>query len=983
MSARRPYEHDSIGSDGSTDERVVNTNDEKAVEVNDQQYSEKPRMGSIQETEANVAGLVEKLGENDANGLAPMDDIQYVMDKIDTLTVEECKEIITEMLIYHEYDYNFASTLREKLAALLLGPADGQSVQEWELELKTETAVNKFYSPYPEVRAISAPVDDPTIPCETIRAHLLGYIWAVLAQFTNSLFNSRFPAISLSSAVAQILLYPCGLALAWVLPDWGITIGGTRHSLNPGPWTYKEQMLSTIIIDVGLTSAYCFWNIQTQVVFYGDKWLTPGYGILLLLSTQLMGLGFSGLLRRFVIYPVEALWPNILPTLALNRALLVPEKKEVIHGWSISRYKFFFIVFSCMFVYFWLPDFLFPALSLFAWMTWIAPNNFNLNVITGSQMGMGFNPISTFDWNTLSAAAYPLAFPFFAFSQQFAGTVLGGLIIIALYYTNTKWTAYLPINGSGTFDNTGASYNISMVIDPNTGILSQEALSAYSLPFYSAGNLVIYGAFFAFYPLTMVFIILDAWRPLFRAYKSMITAAGGTFRRVAVGLKNSGSSLAHGRIGEAGRHLMTAMNGDGTSIYDGFDDPFTNLIRAYPEVPDWWFLIIAFIAFIFAIVIVSNWPQLNTPVWTVFFVIGLNLAFLIPMSYLYAISGTTEGLNVVTELIVGYALPGHPEALMFVKAFGYNINGQADNYISDQKMGFYSKLPPRAMYRGQVFSAIITALVCYGVVQFVDNSIPGICTPDQKSRFNCENGSVIYFSSSVIWVSLSILSLVVLGSLTISYRVLSVPRRSSLSCTRLSSTASFSDSSSPLRGGVASASVPASAPVLAPPSRPVSSPPSTSSSSRLSAASSTSTRRWCSTVSSSGRRSISPTSLEASTSRSPSCTTSSATRRHGGRSTTTFCRPPSREVSPSRVSSSSSPCSTTLRASAGGVSTSWPRPSTVTPAKSRSSQYPPRAPSVPRSGKWLSGRVSTIVSLYRGSVTDGGPFVLILQSCPQ
>jgi len=36
-------------------------------------------------------------------------------------------------------------------------------------------------------------------------------------------------------------------------------------------------------------------------------------------------------------------------------------------------------------------------------------------------------------------------------------------------------------------------------------------------------------------------------------------------------------------------------------------------------------------------------------------------------------------LNVVTELIVGYALPGHPEALMFVKAFGYNINGQADS----------------------------------------------------------------------------------------------------------------------------------------------------------------------------------------------------------------------------------------------------------------------------------------------------------------
>jgi hypothetical protein len=34
------------------------------------------------------------------------------------------------------------------------------------------------------------------------------------------------------------------------------------------------------------------------------------------------------------------------------------------------------------------------------WMTWIAPNNFALANITGSYGGMGFNPISTLDWNT-------------------------------------------------------------------------------------------------------------------------------------------------------------------------------------------------------------------------------------------------------------------------------------------------------------------------------------------------------------------------------------------------------------------------------------------------------------------------------------------------------------------------------------------------------------------------------------------------------
>ncbi|KAG9663659.1 OPT-domain-containing protein, partial [Aureobasidium melanogenum] len=57
----------------------------------------------------------------------------------------------------------------------------------------------------------------------------------------------------------------------------------------------------------------------------------------------------------------------------------------------------------------------------------------------------------------------------------------------------------------------------------------------------------------------------------------------------------------------------------------------------------------------------------------------------------------------------------------------------------------------RTMYRGQLISAVLTALVAYGCVDFVDNDIKGICTPDQSAKFNCEAGSQVYFSSSVVW----------------------------------------------------------------------------------------------------------------------------------------------------------------------------------------------------------------------------------------
>ncbi|KAK5115240.1 hypothetical protein LTR62_001440 [Meristemomyces frigidus] len=770
--------------DEHTDNKLHATvEDESGSEAAEQPTAERLRQQSIIQYE--VTNLAEKMGDG-TDGLAPVEDIEHVMDRVAMLSIDECRQIITELLENHQHDYNFAESQRSRLKALLLGPREGQSEAEWELEFKSETAINKFYSPYPEVRAVTTPDDDPTMLCETIRAHLLGYLWACAAQFVNSLFNSRFPQIVVQSAVLQVFLYPCGLALAWALPDIGFKVGKTRVSLNPGPWTYKEQMLSTLIVNVSYTSAYVFWNIQTQTVYYGETWLTPGYKILLLLSTQCMGLGFAGLLRRFVVYPQEAIWPNMfvpvlhqeleattnvshprLPTVALNRALLVPDKKETVHGWSISRYTLFWIIFWAMFAYFWLPDYLFPALSYFAWITWIKPNNFNLAAVTGSQFGLGFNPISSFDWNVFATYWFPLAFPWFTYATQFAGMVISGLAILGIYYSNTRWTAYLPINSSHIFDNTGASYNISRVMDG--GVLNEASYQAYSPAFYAAGNLVVYAAYFAFYPLSFTFIILDSWRPLSKAFRQVFYAAWLQVKRVGTSLTSAVSALGQGKVGECCHHLYNMLN-DQTSVYDGFDDPLTNLMRAYPEVPDWWFGAIVLISFLFAIIILSAWPEQATPVWTIFFVIvrispldasvlelsfrralGLNVVFLVPMTYLFAISGNTTGLNVITELIVGYALPGHPNALMFVKAFGYNINGQADFFISDQKMGYYAKVPPRAMYRGQLISAVITAIVAFGTVQFVDNDIQGICTADQPAHFSCNYGSSVYFSASVIW----------------------------------------------------------------------------------------------------------------------------------------------------------------------------------------------------------------------------------------
>ena len=70
--------------------------------------------------------------------------------------------------------------------------------------------------------------------------------------------------------------------------------------------------------------------------------------------------------------------------------------------------------------------------------------------------------------------------------------------------------------------------------------------------------------------------------------------------------------------------------------------------------------------FVFGIIVIEVWPT-EFPVWG--FVLALLIAFfyIIPIGMIQAITNQQVGLNVVTELVVGYAIPGRPLAMMLFK----------------------------------------------------------------------------------------------------------------------------------------------------------------------------------------------------------------------------------------------------------------------------------------------------------------------------
>lgn len=426
--------------------------------------------------------ILRKLGYD---GLTSLDDLplnaSFMIEKIQNIKESEVIDILTQTLSDCKYDPNFPSEDYRLIEELLsyANNSEGNNVKssledalkdkqdpavvaekhleldshygssleavepnlnevfDWKFQSKMEAALIEYYSPYPEVRAVTNCYDDPTMYCETPRVYLVGLVWCVLATFVNQFFSERQPSISLSGSMVQLFIYPCGLFLAAVVPKWKFKIWNYEFDLNPGPWNAKEQLLATLFYSVSGGTIYVSWNIHVQKMemFYNNDWIDFGYETLLALSTCFMGFGFAGIMRKFAVYPVKSVWPTLLPTLALNRALMIPDKKQVINGWKISRYNFFFLFVIIAFFYFWLPNYLMDFLHHFNWMTWIKPENRTLAEITGSIGGLGLNPIPSFDWNMFGGSG-ALELPFFSNAWSYVGMIISFFVITGVYYTN-------------------------------------------------------------------------------------------------------------------------------------------------------------------------------------------------------------------------------------------------------------------------------------------------------------------------------------------------------------------------------------------------------------------------------------------------------------------------------------------------------------------------------------------------------------------
>lgn len=98
---------------------------------------------------------------------------------------------------------------------------------------------------------------------------------------------------------------------------------------------------------------------------------------------------------------------------------------------------------------------------------------------------------------------------------------ISGLLILAVWYSNTWNTGYLPINSNRIYDHFGNLYNVSQALDAK-GMFDLEKYSKYSAPYMSAANSLVYGLFFAIYSAIVTHVILYHRYELKMGFKNLI-----------------------------------------------------------------------------------------------------------------------------------------------------------------------------------------------------------------------------------------------------------------------------------------------------------------------------------------------------------------------------------------------------------------------------------------------------------------------------
>nr|XP_010320236.1 oligopeptide transporter 2-like [Solanum lycopersicum] len=563
-------------------------------------------------------------------------------------------------------------------------------------------------SPIEQVRLTVSNDDDPSLPVWTFRMWFLGLLSCALLSFLNTFFSYRAEPLVISMITVQVATLPIGRLMAKVLPKRKFTIKSWEFSFNPGPFNVKEHVLISIFANAGSAfgngPAYAVGIVDIIKAFYFRN-ITFLAGWILVVATQVLGYGWAGIMRKYVVDPAEMWWPSSLVQVSLFRAL---HDKEV-EG-KTSRGKFFLVVLACSFIWYTVPGFLFPTLSNLSLLCLAYPKSVIAQQIGSGMKGLGILSF-TFDWAVIASyLGSPLVYPFFVIVNVIVGYIgVVYILIPASYWGLNLYNAKnFPLFSSELFDARGQIYNVTAIVNDKFEI---DKVS------YAQHGRIHLSMFFAV------------------TYGLNFAAVMATLSQVA--LFN-------------GKEIVQRFR----ASYKGKPDIHTRLMMKYKDIPNWWFYLTLALSLALSLVLcIFMKDQVQLSWWGLLLAACLALIYTLPISIITATTNMSPGLNVITEYVIGMIIPGKPIANVCFKTFAYMSMSQAVSFLQDFKLGHYMKVPPRSMFIVQLVGTILGGTINMGVAWWLLNSIDHICQPNllpPNSPWTCQSDRV-FFDASVIW----------------------------------------------------------------------------------------------------------------------------------------------------------------------------------------------------------------------------------------
>jgi small oligopeptide transporter, OPT family len=497
-------------------------------------------------------------------------------------------------------------------------------------------------SPYPEVRSAVPNIDEGG-SVNTIRAWVIGLLFATVGSSLNMLFSMRQPYIVIPSYIAQVVAYPVGKAWEAWMPNYTFSFFGCKAELNPGVFTKKEHAIAVIMANAtfGGGAAYATDVLLAQRAFYAQNfgW---GFEILMCISTQMLGFGMAGFFTRFLVQPSAMIWPSTLINTSLFAALHDRTKPdpETVAGWRIGKYQMFLYTMVGSFCWYWFPGYIAPFLGVFAWVTWIKPQNVVINQLFGGSTGLSLIPM-TFDWTQISGFNFsPLIAPWYAISNTMIGMFIWFWIVTpAIQYSNLFYAQHLPISDSNSYDNTGQVYKVANILTPEFTFDNAKYSNYSRFPFDDIH--------------AVLWPVICQYRCCARSDRSFSQC----------------------------RYL-----GSIPSRWKEEEDIHGRLMSRYATVPIWWYLgvFLAMTAIGFGVIL--GYPT-HMSWWSFIIALVISAIWFVPIGIVKAATNIDIGLNVITEFIIGYMQPGKPMAMMLFKTYGYISMYQGMYFTQDLKIG--------------------------------------------------------------------------------------------------------------------------------------------------------------------------------------------------------------------------------------------------------------------------------------------------------